>query len=59
MATNESLKEAPSAPQAQDKAKRERSTILFPYLDLDDAVGVAKGVHVIEATASHSSDLPV
>lgn len=46
MATSESLKAVPEASQAQDKAKRERSTIVFPYLDLDDAVNVAKGVHM-------------
>lgn len=57
MATNESLKEAPSASQAQDKAKRERSTILFPYLDLDDAVGVAKGVHVIGGSSCQADQL--
>lgn len=30
-----------------DPGKRERSTIEFPYLDLDDAVEVAKGVHSV------------
>lgn len=28
-----------------ESSKRERSTIAFPYLDLDDAVEIAKGVH--------------
>ncbi len=33
------------APEADDEGKRERSTIEFPYMDLDDAVEVAKAVH--------------
>lgn len=28
-----------------DKSTRERSTIAFPYLDLDDAIDVAKAIH--------------
>jgi hypothetical protein len=31
--------------QDQDDSKRERSTIEFPYMDLEDAVEVAKAVH--------------
>jgi hypothetical protein len=38
--------------QAQDgDAKRERSTIEFPYLDLDAAVEVAKGVYQVGGTS--------
>ena len=46
MPTNEPLKEPnQDTAKSQEKTKRERSTIAFPYSDLDDAVGVAKGVH--------------
>jgi len=47
MTTNEALKVEPDAPQPSDKATRERSTILFPYHDLGDAIKVAKGVHIV------------
>jgi len=36
---------AESASQNKDDVKRERSTIEFPYMDLDDAVEVAKAIH--------------
>ena len=57
MATSESLKAVPEASQAQDKAKRERSTIVFPYLDLDDAVNVAKGVHIVGGSSCQIDQL--
>lgn len=34
-----------AAAQGGDDAKRERSTIAFPYYDLNDAIDVAKAVH--------------
>jgi len=39
----------PQQPDSQDgdSGKRERSTIEFPYLDLDDAVEIAKAVHAV------------
>ena len=43
--------EAQPESSAQDEGKRERSTIQFPYLPLDDAVAIAKGV---QAVAGHS-----
>jgi hypothetical protein len=36
-----------SAPAEAVEGERERSTISFPYNDLDDAVNVAKGVHAV------------
>src|ERR1700677_1479494 len=36
-----------SAPAETVEGERERSTISFPYNDLDDAVNVAKGVHTV------------
>lgn len=48
MSAKEAVKlepEAPDAPVAE--GGRERSTIGFPYLDLDDAVEVAKAVHTV------------
>jgi hypothetical protein len=45
MAATEALKETPETPEAG--AERERSTIGFPYNDLDDAVSVTKGVHAV------------
>ena len=38
--------EGEAAPRA-DRKKRQRSTIEFPYGDLDDAVAVARGVHSV------------
>ncbi|HSZ00513.1 MAG TPA: hypothetical protein VK788_13525 [Terriglobales bacterium] len=44
--------EAEEIEQGQDgDAKRERSTIEFPYLDLDAAVEVAKGVYKVGGTS--------
>jgi hypothetical protein len=48
MATNEAaLKAEPDLVDAKDGDSRERSTIGFPYLDLDDSVEIAKAVHAI------------
>ena len=50
MATNEvSASEVDQAEQAVDNGdgKRERSTIEFPYLDIDMGVEIAKGVHAV------------
>jgi hypothetical protein len=43
----ENLQDAKRAAQApeEESDKRERSTIQFPYNDLDDAVGIAKAIH--------------
>jgi hypothetical protein len=50
MAAEEAVRE--DVEQAQDgDAKRERSTIKFPYGDLSDAVEVAKGVHTVGGTS--------
>lgn len=52
----EAIKEIPgnkpqdTPPEAPD-GERERSTISFPYNDLDDAVGVAKAVHAVGGTS--------
>lgn len=52
MTTNESLKGEQGTPQPQDaKATRERSTIVFPYQDLGDAIAVAKGVQAAGGTS--------
>jgi hypothetical protein len=46
------IKQTEEAPDNQGaEAKRERSTIEFPYQDLDEAVTVAKGVHAIGGTS--------
>ncbi len=53
MTTNDALKteaEMDLEPHSQDKAKRERSAILFPYQDLGDAIKVTKGVHTLGGT---------
>ena len=51
MASNQATAEVldPQQPESQDgdSGKRERSTIEFPYLDLDDAVEIAKAVHAV------------
>jgi hypothetical protein len=48
MANQEAVKEVKEVERPQeDDGKRERSTIEFPYLDLDIAVGIAKGVHEV------------
>lgn len=45
-AVNESVVEAVE-PSETGEGERERSTIRFPYADLDDAVTIAKGVHSV------------
>lgn len=45
MTTGETLKEEQEAQQSQDKTTRERSTIVFPYQDLSDAIKIAANVH--------------
>src|ERR1017187_3864807 len=51
MTTNESLKEEQDTPPQDVKATRERSTIVFPYQDLGDAIAVAKGVQAAGGTS--------
>lgn len=41
------LDDQPGSGDAKEVESRERSTIGFPYLDLDDAVEVAKAVHTV------------
>jgi hypothetical protein len=43
--------------QPQEEGKRERSTIQFPYLPLDDAVAIAKGVHAVGGTSCQIDQL--
>ena len=38
-------------------SKRERSTILFPYQDLGDAIKVAKGVHTLGGSSCQTDQL--
>lgn len=47
MTTGDVLKEEQGASQPEDKAKRQRSTVLFPYQDLADAILIAKGVYAV------------
>ncbi|HKV05261.1 MAG TPA: hypothetical protein VJO53_09170 [Candidatus Acidoferrales bacterium] len=48
-------KQADSA--AQSDNTRERSTIEFPYLDLDDSMGIAKAVHTVGGTTCQKEQL--
>jgi hypothetical protein len=59
MATEEAVKQATQAPTWQEEAKRERvhSSIVFPYSDLDDAVGVAKSVYTIGGSSCQADQL--
>lgn len=57
MATGEVLKEVPDVSENSDKATRERSTILFPYQDLEDAIRVAKGVHTLGGSSCQVDQL--
>src|ERR1017187_1609236 len=43
--------------QPPDKNKRERSTIVFPYNDLEDAIGLVKGVHTIGGSSCQADQL--
>jgi hypothetical protein len=45
------------APAATDSASQERSTIQFPYLDLDAAIEVVRGVHNAGGTACDTDQL--
>ena len=50
MATKEAVlkqDQQPDVPDPKDSDSRDRSSIAFPYLDLDDAVQVAKAVHAV------------
>ncbi len=47
MATNKNAIETQTENAPVDDSRRERSTISFPYLDLNDAIVVAKGVHAV------------
>ncbi len=31
--------------EGEEDQKREQSTIAFPYMDLDDAISIARGIH--------------
>lgn len=46
-----------STEQNASESKRDRSTIEFPYLDLDDAVEIAKGVHTVGGTSCQVEQL--
>lgn len=60
MATEEAvvgeIAEPESSPDAGD-GKRDRSTIEFPYLDLDAAIEVAQGVHQVGGRVAHGTNL--
>jgi hypothetical protein len=43
--------------QRESESKREQSTISFPYHDLEDAIGVAKGVHMVGGTSCENAQL--
>src|SRR5262249_6923734 len=43
--------------ETQDEGKRERSTIQFPYLPLDEAVAIAKGIHGVGGTSCQVDQL--
>lgn len=43
--------------ETQEEGKRERSTIQFPYLPLDEAVAIAKGVNEVGGTACQLDQL--
>ncbi|HYM06085.1 MAG TPA: hypothetical protein VEU11_05950 [Terriglobales bacterium] len=48
MAVEETVqKDVQNGQPASDEGKRDRSTIQFPYLPLEEAVSVAKGVHAV------------
>ena len=47
----------PEDAKSQEEGKRERSTILFPYLPLDDAVAIAKGVHAVAGSSCQMDQL--
>ena len=43
--------------QRESESKREQSSISFPYHDLNDAIGVAKGVHMVGGTSCENAQL--
>ena len=51
MATEETIQAEKTAGADSEKQTRERSTIVFPYGDLNDAVQVAKAVHGLDGMA--------
>jgi hypothetical protein len=57
MAPAESVKDVKEVPQSPDKTKRDRSTIVFPYNDLEDAIGLVKGVHTIGGSSCQADQL--
>lgn len=52
MANQDSTAEVLSSEELQDEGERGQSTVDFPYLDLDAAVEVAKGVHQFGSSCS-------
>jgi hypothetical protein len=48
---------APEAVEPEVEGERERSTIKFPYADLDNAVRIAKGVHQVAGMACQEEQL--
>ena len=51
------MADAGNFPTDQSDNRRDRSTIEFPYLDLDDALDIAKGVHSIGGTSCQKEQL--
>lgn len=56
MSAEEAVKEVDS-PQEEAKRERVHSSIVFPYSDLDDAVGVAKSVYTIGGSSCQADQL--
>ncbi len=50
-AIKEPVEDKPVEPTEANEGERGRSTISFPYNDLDDAVSVAKAVHAVGGTS--------
>ena len=57
MPAEETVATSPADTQSRDGGKRERSTIQFPYLPLDEAVAIAKGVHAVGGTSCQVDQL--
>jgi hypothetical protein len=57
MAAEETALKTTEETKPQDDAKRERSTVQFPYLPLEDAVAIAKGVHAVGGTSCQVDQL--
>src|SRR5438105_1844151 len=50
----------PEGTESQDEekeGKRERSTIQFPYLPLDEGIAIAKGVHAVTGSSCQMDQL--